>query len=85
MIMAFQFDLITIINLLMCAMIALLGIWAFQKTRDRIPLYIGIAFALLGLVYFIKIIGVGTPIFIAFITVVAYLLVMFTMYRIIFK
>ena len=46
--MAFIWDPITAVNLVLSVIILVLGYLGYKKSKDKIPLYIGIAFGLFG-------------------------------------
>jgi hypothetical protein len=78
---------ITLVNLILCVIILGLGIWAYNKKKGDVPLYIGIAFGLFAVSHLITIIGLATAltIFLIVIRLIAYLLVIFALYRIVAK
>jgi len=47
--MAFIWDPITAVNLVLSVIILVLGYWGYKKSNDKVPLYIGIAFGLFGI------------------------------------
>ena len=78
---------ITLVNLILCVAIFGMGIWAYSKKKGDVPLYIGIAFGLFAISHLITIIGLAAAlnIFLIIIRLIAYLLVIFTLYRIVIK
>jgi len=78
---------ITIVNLVLCVIILGLGIWAYSKKKDDVPLYIGIAFGLFGISHIITLLGLAVSLeaLLIAIRLVAYLLVIFTLYKILTK
>ncbi len=46
--MAFIWDPITTVNLVLSVIILILGYWGYKKSNDKVPLYVGIAFGLFG-------------------------------------
>jgi len=47
------------LNFVLCVIIILLGIWVYNKTSNRIAIYIISAFSLFGLSHFASILGVS--------------------------
>jgi len=78
---------VTTINLILCIIILSLGIWAYIKKKNDIPLYIAIAFGLFGVSHSMKLLGLAASFegpLIA-IRLIAYLLVVFALYRLLVK
>jgi hypothetical protein len=82
--MALVLDLIYIVNLTLCVIILLLGFINYRKKGDYTPLYIGIAFGLFGVSHLVTILGLKSAleIFLIVIRTVAYLAIIFALYRI---
>jgi hypothetical protein len=80
-------DPVTTINFVLCVVILALGIWAYAKKKDDIPLYIGIAFGLFAISHLMTLLGLaaGLTIFLIIIRLIAYLLVVFALCKILFK
>ena len=78
---------ITLVNLILCIVILGLGIWAYTKKKGDVPLYIGIAFGLFAISHLITLIGLAAAlnIFLIIIRLIAYLLVIFALYKIVAK
>ena len=78
---------ITVVNLILCVIILALGIWAYSKKKSDVPLYIGTAFGIFAVSHLITIIGMAAVlnIFLIVIRLIAYLLVIFALYRIVVK
>ena len=74
-----------VVNLVLCIIILVLGIWGYSKKKYDVPLYIGIAFGLFGVSHLMKILGVaaGLASLLIAIRLIAYLLVVFALYRVI--
>jgi len=53
-----EIDLVTIMNLALCIVIAALGYVRYKKSKSKIPLYIGIAFGLFGISHAITLLGI---------------------------
>lgn len=75
------------VNLVLCILILALGIWGYSKKKGEVPLYIAIAFGLFGISHLITLLGLaaGLTAFLIAIRLIAYLLVAFTLYRILVK
>jgi uncharacterized membrane protein (UPF0136 family) len=78
---------ITVINLILCIIILGLGIWGYSKKKDDVPLYIGIAFGLFGVSHLMTILSLaaGLEILLIIVRLIAYLLVVFALYRLVAK
>ena len=75
------------VNLLLCIIILALGIWGYSKKKGDVPLYIGIAFGIFGISHLLTLLGLaaGLTAFLTAIRLIAYLLVVFALYRILAK
>ncbi len=80
-------DPVTAINLVLCIIILALGIWAYVKKKSDVALYIGIAFGLFGISHLLTLLGLaaGLTVFLIIVRLIAYLLVVFALYRILAK
>ncbi len=80
-------DTITLVNLILCIIIVVLGCVGFKKVKDKWPLYIAITFGLFGLSHLLTLLGLKETLegFLIAIRTVAYLLVIYTVYRVAFK
>jgi hypothetical protein len=80
-------DTITLVNLILCVIIVVLGCVGFKKAKDKWPLYIAISFGLFGLSHLLTLLGLKDTLeaFLVTIRTIAYLLVIYTVYRIAFK
>lgn len=78
---------ITLVNLILCIIILAMGIWAYTKKKGDVPLYIGIAFGLFAVSHLITLIGMAAAlnVFLIVIRIIAYLLIIFALYRIVAK
>ncbi len=72
--------MVSIVNLILCAVILLLGLLKFNKTKSKLPLYIAVAFALFGVSHLITILG-GASAGLVPIRVVAYLIVILALLK----
>lgn len=75
------------INTVLCFVILILGILGYVKRRYRLSLAIGVAFGLFGISHIITILGLHGCLtdFLVAIRVIAYLIVAFTLYRVLVK
>lgn len=80
-------DTITLVNLILCIAIVVLGCIGFREAKDRWPLYIAITFGLFGLSHLLTLVGLKDTLeaFLIAIRTIAYLLVIYTLYRVAFK
>ena len=78
---------VTTTNFVLCIVILALGIWAYVKKNNDVPLYIGIAFGLFAVSHLMTLLGLaaGLTAFLITIRIIAYLLVVFALYRILAK
>ncbi len=85
--MTFTCDPIYITNLILCVIILVLGIIGYRKSGDMSPLYIGIAFGLFGVSHLVTLLGLKVTLttFLIVIRTLAYLIVIFTLYRVAFR
>ena len=77
------FDTIYLVNFILCATIFVLGVWGYKNKGDTIPLYIGVAFGIFGLTHLLTLLGFREILTIVFIIIrtIAYLLVVFALYK----
>ena len=80
-------DPLTLVNLILCLAIVVLGFLGFRKLRDAWPLYIAISFGLFGISHLMTLLGYKDTLTIVVIAIriIAYLLVLYTVYRVAFK
>ncbi len=85
--MAFIWDPITAVNLVLSVIILVLGYWGYKKSKDNVSLYVGIAFGLFGLSHLATILGLTQSLVSVLIIIrtLAYLIVIFAVYKIAFK
>jgi uncharacterized membrane protein YhfC len=81
--MAFDLDPITTVNLVLCIIIVLLGYWGYQKKKNSIMLYIGIAFGFFGISHLATLLGQRAALeeILIVVRTIAYLLVIFALYK----
>jgi len=80
-------DAITLVNLILCVIIVVLGCVGYGKAKDKWPLHIAIAFGLFGVSHLLTLLGLKDTLeaFLITIRTIAYLLVIYTVYRVAFK
>jgi hypothetical protein len=83
--MSFTWDPMYVVNLVLCIVILALGCWGYRKTGDRVPLYVGIAFALFGVSHLVTLLGLKDALETVLIVIrtLAYLIVAFALYQVI--
>ena len=81
--MALSPELIPVTNLLFSALIVIVGIMAWRKTKREAPLYIAAAFLLFGISHLATILGVDAAFAVPLIAIriIGYILVIGTLYR----
>ena len=85
--MTFTADPIYITNLVLCIIILVFGILGYKKSGDISPLCIGIAFGLFGISHLMTLLGLKATLttFLIVIRTLAYLLVVYGLYRVAFR
>ncbi|MCZ7392962.1 MAG: hypothetical protein ABOK23_04425 [Candidatus Methanoperedens sp.] len=85
--MAFIWDPITAVNLVLSVIILVLGYWGYKKSNDKVPLYVGVAFGLFGVSHLATLLGLAQRIvsMLIIIRTLAYLIVIFAVNKIAFK
>ena len=80
-------DPIYLVNLILCIIIGVFGYLGFKKANDTWPLYIAISFGLFGLSHLLTLLGLKEALtgFLIAIRTIAYLLVVYLLYRVAFK
>ena len=80
--MAFEWDPILFVNLVLCIIIVILGTLCYRKSHDTLPLFIGAAFGLFGISHAATLLGFKVPLTIPLIIIrtLAYLLVVYALY-----
>ncbi len=81
--MALEWDPIVFVNLVLCAVIVVLGYLGFRKTKNFLPIYVGSAFGLFGITHLLTLLGyrVLLTIPLIIIRIIAYTLVIYALYR----
>jgi hypothetical protein len=82
-----KMDPVIIVNLVLTIVIFALGIWAYVSKKSDVALYIGVAFGLFAISHLVNLLGLAAALTVLLIVirVIAYLLVIFALYRIIAK
>jgi len=83
--MNLSIDPVVLINLALCIIILVLGLWEYSRTGARLAAYIALAFGLFGISHLLTLLSLGagiTPLLIC-IRLAAYLLVIFGLSRVI--
>jgi hypothetical protein len=80
-------DTITLVNLILCIVIVVFGCVGFKRAGEKWPLYIAITFGLFGLSHLLTLLNLKETLepFLITIRTIAYLLVIYTVYRVAFK
>jgi len=74
---------VSIINIILCVVILVFGIWIYNSKKNDFALYVGIAFGLFGVTHLMDILGVPTSLSVLVIVIrlIGYLFVIFALYR----
>ncbi|MBI5679772.1 MAG: hypothetical protein HZC47_02615 [Methanobacterium sp.] len=84
--MATAYDPVTIVNLIFCIIIVILGYAGYKKMDNTFPLYIGAAFGLFGISHLAVILGyASSEAGLVIIRGFAYLIVIYKLYMVAFK
>jgi hypothetical protein len=80
-------DIVVLINLILCTLIVVFGVVGFKKSKDILPLFIAISFGLFGIAHLLTILKLtgGITGFLIAIRTLAYLLVLYIVYRVAFR
>ncbi|MFH1485131.1 MAG: hypothetical protein ABIH46_03585 [Chloroflexota bacterium] len=81
------FDTVLTVNLVLCIIILVLGLLGYQRSGDKVPLYIAIAFTLFGVSHLLTLLGFGQGLasILVVIRTLGYLMIVFTVYQAAFK
>ena len=75
-------DAVVLVNLILCVVIVVLGVWEYTRTKSRVALYVGVAFGLFGISHLLTLLrlagGLIAPLII--IRFLAYLTVVYALY-----
>lgn len=82
--LGFILDPITTMNFVLCVVIVALAIVAYSSNKNRIALYIGVAFGLFGISHLVNLVGLGSSLTDALLIIrtLAYLVVIFALYKV---
>ena len=83
--MAFIWDPITAVNLVLSVIVLVLGYWRYKKSNDKVPLYVGIAFGLFGVSHIATLLDFKQSLVLIIIRTLAYLIVIYAVYTVAFK
>lgn len=81
--MAFQWDPVIFVNLILCIVIVILGSLCYRKSRERLPAFIGAAFGLFGISHAVTLAGYAGSLTVPLILVrtLAYVLVIVALWQ----
>lgn len=76
------FEVVTFVNMLLCVIILGTGYWSYKKSKDALPLYIGLAFGIFAISHAITLAGMAESLSTALILIriIAYLTVLYALY-----
>jgi hypothetical protein len=84
--MAFVWDPVSVLNLLFCILIVILGYWAYRQKENVVALYIGLGFGLFGISHIAVLLGSqSSEISLLVVRSLGYLVVIFAMYKAAFQ
>jgi uncharacterized membrane protein (UPF0136 family) len=75
-------DPILLLNLILCLIIFVMGVWEYFRTRSRVELYVGTAFGLFAVSHLLTFLGfaAGLTALLIVIRLLAYLIVIYALY-----
>ena len=75
-------DPIILVNLILCVVIVVMGVYEYIRTRSRFELYVGTAFGLFGVSHLLTLLGLaaGLTLPLIIIRLLAYLIVIYALY-----
>lgn len=81
LIVAFEWDPILFVNLVLCIIIVVLGVLCYFRSKETLPLFIGAAFGLFGISHAATLLGFKTELTVPLIIIraLAYLLVVYAL------
>jgi hypothetical protein len=81
------FDLITVLNFVLNLAIILVGLMAYMKTKNFVPLYIGLAFVLFSITHLLTLLDMATAMFypIFVLRAMGYVTIIYTLYKMMAK
>ncbi len=81
--MSLNWDPTTVSNLVFCIIVLVMGVWGYQKKKDKTPLFIGVAFLFFAISHIATILGsaadLSYPLLIT--RVIGYLVVIYALYK----
>lgn len=80
-------DSIATLNLVLTIVVCAIGIWGYTRTKNVVPLYIGIAYGIFAVSHLLTVVGLsaGLNIFLIIIRLVGYLLMIMAVYKLAVK
>ncbi len=75
-----NWDPVSLVNLVLCIIIVILGFVGYAKRKDKVPLFIAIAFGFFGLSHLATILSLGLTTVLIIIRILAYLAVVYALY-----
>jgi CHASE2 domain-containing sensor protein len=80
--MTFVWEPVSLLNLIFCIIIIVLGYWAYRKRENIIAVYIAIAFALFGISHLALLLGSqSSEVSLLVVRTLGYLVVIFALYK----
>jgi uncharacterized membrane protein (UPF0136 family) len=75
-------DPVILVNLTLCVVIVVMGVWEYISTKSRVELYVGTAFGLFGISHLLTLLGLaaGLTLPLIIIRLLAYLIVIYALY-----
>ena len=75
-------DPVLSINLVLCVVIVIMGVWQYIRTKSRVELYVGTAFGLFGISHLLTLLGLAASLTVPLIIIrlLAYLIVIYALY-----
>ncbi|MBW3004647.1 hypothetical protein KY310_02350 [Candidatus Woesearchaeota archaeon] len=82
--MAFTISTVPVLNLVLCVAILALGYWGYKVKKNKMSLFVGIAFGLFGVSHLVGILGYGAKLesIMVIVRLIGYLIVIFALYTI---
>lgn len=81
--MTFAINTVQSLNLVLCVAILALGYWGYTAKKNKMSLFIGIAFGLFGISHLVNILGYAVKLesIMIIIRLIGYLIVVFALYK----
>lgn len=78
-------DPVTVVNIVLCTIILIMGIVENARSKTHLPLYVGLAFGLFGITHLLTIFNLASVLYIPIIIIrlVAYILIIYSLYLLI--